>query len=385
MKILIFSQAYYPNYIGGAEIAVKEITDRLGDGFEFDLITLRRGEVSSERIGNVTVYRTGPAWAGNSFLRSWKIYKYLFPFFAFYTARKLNKKRRYDLTWAIMASYSGFAGLLFKLFYRNTPFLLTLQEGDSIAYIKKQVILVYPLFKLIFTKADRIQAISKFLADFGQSMGHKNAIDVIPNGVDVKKFSEEIPESVKESLKSRLNKKAGDIFLVTTSRLVYKNATDDIISSLPYLPDNISLIVIGKGEQGPMLKKLASKLGVEGRVQFLGFIPYDEIPKYFSACDIFVRPSRSEGFGNSFIEAMAAGLPVIATSVGGITDFLKDGETGVFCEPENPQSVAEAVKRLIADPELVKKVRENGLKMVTERYDWDLIASQIKSKVFNNS
>jgi glycosyltransferase involved in cell wall biosynthesis len=79
---------------------------------------------------------------------------------------------------------------------------------------------------------------------------------------------------------------------------------------------------------------------------------------------------------------MAAGLPVIGTAVGGIVDFLKDGETGLVCEVKNPESIAEQVKRLMDDKELREKIVTNGRRLAEEKYDWDLIASQMRSRVF---
>jgi glycosyltransferase involved in cell wall biosynthesis len=96
------------------------------------------------------------------------------------------------------------------------------------------------------------------------------------------------------------------------------------------------------------------------------------------SCDIFIRASLSEGFGISFIEAMAAGIPVIATPVGGIVDFLENEKTGYFCKPKNPESIAEAVKKVIYDPNQ-NQIVQNASKMVSEKYDWNLIAKQMKN------
>ena len=384
-KILIFSLVYYPRFIGGAEVAIKEITNRLGNLYEFDMITLRKEAECFERVGKVNVYRVGFGWRASesSYLARFKIYKYFFPFFAFFKAIRLHRKNNYDIIWSMMANYAGFAAVLFKFFNPKVPFLLTLQEGDPIARIKRKVWFIYPLFRSIFTHADKIQAISHFLADFGKSMGHSKPIEVIANGVDLDVFSKETSENIKNDVKNKLNKKPDDIYLVTTSRLVHKNATDDTISALVYLPKNVSFIIIGKGMEGARLQKQAMDLGLKDRVKFLGFIPYTDIPKYFSVCDIFARPSRSEGFGNSFIEAMAAGLPVIATPVGGIPDFLDDKETGVFCSPDNPQSIAEAVKLLINDQTLRKHMIEKAKARVIERYSWEHIANLMKTEVFD--
>jgi glycosyltransferase involved in cell wall biosynthesis len=104
--------------------------------------------------------------------------------------------------------------------------------------------------------------------------------------------------------------------------------------------------------------------------------------KYLHASDIFIRPSLSEGFGNSFIEAMASRVPVIATPVGGIIDFLKDGETGLFCEVKNPKSIAQKVEKLIKDKESREYIVRNAYEMVKNKYDWNIIANDMKNKVF---
>ncbi|MDQ5949278.1 MAG: hypothetical protein QG579_107 [Patescibacteria group bacterium] len=369
-RALIFSIAYYP-HVGGAEIAVKEITDRVSD-IEWHMVTcaLSPNLPQQEKIGMVHVHRVSCP-------------KYLFPFVAWRYARKLHTHTPFDFTWSIMAAYAGFANLFFKITHVNVPFLLTLQEGDPIEYIKRKVWFIYPLFRLIFKRADKVQAISKFLASFGRDMGHDKPIEVIANGVDVPLFSQHISDEVKNVLRVRMSKQENDVYLVTTSRLVRKNAVDDIISALAILPSFLSLVIIGQGEEGQRLSEQAEQLGVIDRVKFVGFIPHEDIPIYFSICDIFVRPSRSEGFGNSFIEAMAAGLPVVATPVGGIVDFIDDQETGVFCCPDNPKSLAEAIMSLVDNHQLVKKIVAGGYERVVSEYSWDHIAQKMRDQVFN--
>lgn len=388
-RILIFSLVYYPRHIGGAEVAVKEITDRLGNSFVFDMITLRKDAPKFERIGNVNVYRVGFGWrAGdNSLLNRFKVYKYFFPFFALVKAVLLHQKNHYDLAWSIMANYAGFGALFFKLLYQKVPFILTLQEGDPIDYIQGRVGVFYPVFKMIFTKADRIQTISNYLADWAKDMGAKVPIVVVPNGVDGKRFSIDDTNKkneIRHKIRSELGLDKEDVVLVTTSRLVEKNAVGDIIESLKYLPENVKLIVIGKGRLELTLKNQSEILGLVNRVYFIGFLYHDDIPRYLWASDIFVRPSLSEGMGNSFIEAMAAGLPVIATPVGGITDFLKDGETGLFCEANNPKSIAQKVQKLIKDEESCQYIVRTASNMVRQKYDWSLISLEMNS-FFNKS
>jgi glycosyltransferase involved in cell wall biosynthesis len=227
-------------------------------------------------------------------------------------------------------------------------------------------------------QTDYLTGISNFLLNRAKKNGYKGKDFLVPNGVDLSVFSQKISSEVKEGLKNRLDKKPGDIFLVTSGRLAHKNAVDDVISALVHLPKNINFLIIGKGDEGLKLQKQAQRLGVSDRVKFLSFLPHQDIPKYFSVCDIFVRPSRSEGFGNSFIEAMASGLPVIATPVGGIPDFIDDKETGIFCSSDCPQSIVKAVNFLLENETLRKKIIEKAFNRVNEHYGWDHITAKMK-------
>ncbi len=381
-KILIFSTAYYP-FVGGAEVAIKEITDLLAEDFQFDLITARfnRKLPKVEKNGTVTVYRIG-------FGRP-KLDKLFLPFFGALKAKKLQRENGYECFWGMMASFGSGAGYVYNIFRKisgkkKIPMVLTLQEGDSENHLKyKWAGLINLSWKMALKRTDILTGISNFLLRRAEMMGYEGKKVLIPNGVHVDMFSQIFSDEEKQKIKNELGKNEGDIFLVTSSRLTRKNAVDDIISALRFLPVNFSFIVIGKGEEGQALQKQAKDLGVSNRVKFLGFVSQEEIPKYFSACDIFVRPSRSEGFGNSFIEAMASRLPVIATPVGGIVDFVDDHETGVFCAPDNPKSLAEAVDLLVDDKALKEHIIHNAFDRVSTRYSWKHIAREMKEKVFD--
>jgi glycosyltransferase involved in cell wall biosynthesis len=184
-------------------------------------------------------------------------------------------------------------------------------------------------------------------------------------------------------------KKDGDIFLVTMSRLVLKNGIADLISSLQHLPKNVKLIILGAGPLETELKCLCLKLGLNytdeppvnpgNRVHFLGYIPHASMLPYLAISDVFVRPSLTEGLGNSFLEAMAAGIPVVGTAVGGIPDFLADGETGLVCEVANPHSIAQKVEKYLKDKESRDYVVKNARKLVTERYEWGKVAAEMQA------
>jgi glycosyltransferase involved in cell wall biosynthesis len=368
-RILIFSLAYYPAPVAGAEVAVKEIADRIQPPeIEFDLITLNGGnQPRVEKIGNVTVHRL--------FRRFGAVEKFLYPFFAFFKALSLHKKNKYDETWAIMASFAGFAAFLFKKVHPEVPFVLTIQEGEN---FQRRQGLFNPFFKWIFKSADQISVISNFLADWAKSMGARCPITLVPNAVDYESFSKSVGEDVKKQIRSQLNVSPDETVLVTSSRLVYKNAVDNVIEALPLLDKSVKFLILGAGPDEKKIKDQVTKLRLEDRVIFKGYVDHRELPKYLQSSDIFIRPSRSEGLGNSFLEAMAAGIPVIATKVGGIPDFLIEGETGLYCEVNNPRSIAQKVEKLIKDAESREFIVNKAREMVRERYGWDSIAKKMK-------
>lgn len=383
-RILIFSLVYYPNFIGGAEVAIKEITDRLG-GADFDMVTLRfdRNLPKVEKIGNITVYRVGWTGFGNKKISPenlsfyLNLNKFFLPITGFVKALTLHQKNNYDVFWSMMATYNSFGALFIKLCFKKIPLLLTLQEGDPIYYIKKKARAVWPLFVLVFRKADYLQTISKYLAGFAREMGAKAPIFIVPNGVDIENFTREFSEKELVELEKKLQKKEKDIFMITTSRLVPKNAVSELVSAMLYLPPKIKLLIAGVGYMGEELRTQTKNLGLDERVKFLGWISHEDMPKYLQVSDIFIRTPISEGFGNSYVEAMASGLPCIATPVGGIVDFIKDEETGLFVKSRDPKAIADAVATLMKDGRLVRKIKINAFKMVTEKYDWNIVARQM--------
>ncbi len=406
-KVIIFSTAYFP-FVGGAEVAVKELTDRMGDfstkggpasGWEFDMITTKMDSnlPDFERVGRVNVYRVGLGWGGFD--------KFILPILGFLKARQLNKKNHYTLIWSIMASQASVAAAFFKITYPRAKLLLTLQEGDEEEHLKRYALgidflyrlLIKPWHLLVFKKADFITAISNYLKERAEKNGVKCPIEIIPNGVDIHKFqmANDSPRFASEAGKSQTNVKIqitnvkqklgikeDEKVIITVSRLVEKNAVDDLISAFAKLQTaNYKLLILGSGPLEKSLKLQVTSLKLQDKVLFLGNIPNDEVPKYLAIADVFVRPSLSEGLGIVFLEAMATRVPIIGTPVGGITDFLEDGETGLFCEVKNPKSIAEKIKILLENNELREKIVKNAKELVAKNYNWDTIAPKME-KIF---
>lgn len=358
-RILIVSLAYHP-YVGGAEIAIREITDRISD-IEFHMVTLRfrATDAPIEQVGNVLVHRIscGPGMIG----KGW------FQFAAFLTARALHQRERYDAVWAMMAHSSGVPAGLFKTFFPRVPYVLTLQEGDPPEHVERVMRPFGPLFTRAFTKADVVQVISTFLGEWAKRRGFKGPVEVIPNGVDVARFTG--PQTPHEG-----------VVLVTTSRLVRKNAIDDVLRALPALP-HITFNILGVGPDEAALKALTRDLGLESRVHFLGQVNHADLPAYLHASDIFIRPSRSEGMGNSFIEAMAAGLPVIATQEGGLSDFITP-EVAWVVPKDSPGAITKAIEAILANQGHAREVTARATAMVRDKYDWSVVARDMYERVF---
>ncbi|MFA4954199.1 MAG: glycosyltransferase family 4 protein [Patescibacteria group bacterium] len=369
--VIIFATTYFP-LVGGAEVALKEVTDRLPD-WSFDLVCakIQPGLATSEKIGNVTVHRVG-------FGKPYD--KFLLPFLGVWRALRLGKA---DGIWSLMASYGGFTALVYTWFKPRTKFLLTLQEGDPLEHYAKRAGKLEFLHQRVFRRADAVQAISRFLGEWATRMGFKGTPQIVPNGVDIVNFTRPITPEKRAELRRGFGFAPDDIILVTASRLSLKNGVDDLIRSLLFLPPQYKALIAGSGEDGDKLRVLTQQKGLSERVKFLGQRGHAELPEILHSGDIFVRASLSEGLGNSFLEAMAVGLPIIGTPVGGIPDFLTDGETGVMCQPRDPESIARAALRIVNESSLRAKLVEKGAALVKEKYGWEGIAKNIGSILQN--
>lgn len=395
-KILIFSLDYLPGTISGAEAAIQEITNRLNSNeIEFHMVTLYYDSTVSRvgKIGNVIIHRVGLFGKPNASLEERRKFplhynKHFFQIAAGIKAFFLHRKYHYDGAWAVMAHGTGVPVSIFNLL-TGVPYALTLQEGDPPEYIERIMKPLWPLFRRAFTHAKVIQPISTFLGAWATRMGYKGELVLIRNGANPESIKPSFKSEDVERLKEKLGKKEGDIYLVNTARLVDQKGFDTTIRALPLLPAHIKLLVVGGGPEEEKLKALTQEFKLEDRVVFTGQVDRDVVTQYRMASDIFVGPSRSEGLGNAFLSAMACRLPIVATQVGGIADFLFDakrnpekGTTGWAVDPDNPEQIAQRVKEILVNPESVKLVTDRARKMVEEEYDWDIVVRKMKQQVF---
>jgi glycosyltransferase involved in cell wall biosynthesis len=137
----------------------------------------------------------------------------------------------------------------------------------------------------------------------------------------------------------------------------------------------VELVIAGGGEERAALESLARERGLHDAVRFLGWC--QDLPALYASLDAFVLSSRNEGTPVSLIEAMAAGVPAVATAVGGVPDVVVDGETGLLCAAADPQALAAAIVRCIAEPDAAARRARAAREAVEMRFGTDRLVSEV--------
>jgi len=237
--------------------------------------------------------------------------------------------------------------------------------------------------KSVLKHADRILTVSKETMKYVLRLGaDKTKTSVMYNGVDTNCFH---PVKKGESRKKLgLPKKRKIIF--SARRLVYKNGIDTLIESAHLVARNnpdILFVVAGKGPSRKLIEDSIKELGIENNIKLTGFVPDELLPVYYNAADYFVLPSASgEGLPLVLFEAMACGLPVIATTVGGTPEIINHMKNGVLVPPRNPEAMAEALSKLLAEEKLGPTIGEEAKKNVEDRFTWEENLRQLK-EIYN--
>ncbi len=202
-------------------------------------------------------------------------------------------------------------------------------------------------------RADRIIVPSKYLSRWVKSWAVlEDQIDVVYNGMDFYPATEKADPALPTSIN-----------VVTVARLVSWKRVDGIIDAVSQL-DDVGLIVIGDGPLRHDLEEHALRAGIADRVFFAGTRDSSEIPAILSACDVFVLNSTYEGLPHVVLEAMAAGLPVLATAVGGTPEVVQNETNGLLIDSNDPDGLLKALSRLIAATALRRKIAERGAETV---------------------
>ena len=164
--------------------------------------------------------------------------------------------------------------------------------------------------------------------------------------------------------------------ILSVGRLLNRKGFDNVIRSLPILLEqglDIEYALIGIGKEQASLQKLASELNMTERVHFLGHVSYEDLPRWYHACDLFAMPNRdidgdNEGFGLVFLEAAASGKPSVAGMAGGTGSAVVDGETGLLVDGENVAEIAKGIGRLLNDPEELSRMGHVARQRVLDNF-----------------
>lgn len=270
----------------------------------------------------------------------------------------------------------------FLIDIQNIPVVSHFHHDEKIRNLKEFLYLPtsHYLWKKTYKRSDAVISVSKYSARYLVKIGiPPNKIFVVPNGVDIKKFNPYIDAT---ELKNRFG---SNNILLYVGPIIQRKGLIYLIRSMPKIlaehRDTI-LVMVGKGEQETYLKRLANELGINRNVIFEGFVPENQLPMYYNACDLFVFPSLQEGFGMVLTEAMACGKPVVASNTTAIPEVV--GEAGILVEPENPDALANAIIDLLNDENKRKELGEKALKRVHEKFTWDKVAREVE-EVYESS
>jgi phosphatidylinositol alpha-1,6-mannosyltransferase len=198
-------------------------------------------------------------------------------------------------------------------------------------------------------------------------------------GVDTEMFSPDVDGSAKRAELGWTDRPV----VVCVSRLMPRKGQDVLVRALPEIrrrAGDVGLLLVGGGPSRSRIEALAKEHGVAQHVHITGSVPFDELPSYYRAGDVFAMPCRErlggldvEGLGMVFLEAAACGLPVVAGRSGGSTDAIIDGETGVLVEGDSPGDVAVATAELLTDPQRAAAMGEHGRQWTAGHWSWKTV------------
>jgi glycosyltransferase involved in cell wall biosynthesis len=327
--------------------------DRIG-GYELATLALARGlRERGISVLVVTITTVGLNAAGGADLirieiRGRHTLLHIFPRLLAILARERSK---YSIIHCPTFSYlSGLAVLAGRILRR--PTLLRVATENDVREFAEGRHWKYRLFFRLLRGAAGVIAPSAAIRDELLRAGFsRERIVCFANAVDVNRFRPVTAEE-RAQAKGALGLAKDTAVIGTVARLVQRKGIDVLLRAFGILCSRhrAHLVVVGDGPLGEELRALAHQLRIEDAVSWLGF-QADPI-KWLQAMDVFALPSRLEGSPNAILEAMAMGLPIVATAIGGVVDLLKEGKNGLLMPPDDPDALAKALDRLLASTSL---------------------------------
>jgi glycosyltransferase involved in cell wall biosynthesis len=366
MRILIINSEY-PPIGGGAGNASAQIADQLERiGHKVAVMTSRFGKLPHrEQRQNITIYRIPSIRRSQD--RSNPLEQIVFILSASFWALSLAPHFRPNTTLAFFGVPSGAVAWLIKLVYK-VPYVISLRGGDvpgfrpyDFYYYHK---LIAPFLRLIWKNASGVIANSNGLRQLAQTFDSRFEIPVIPNGVDL-----ELYKTAQHDWSPPR--------LLSVGRIVHQKGLDLAMHALGALKElDWEWRIAGDGPEMEALQSLAQELGINDRVFFLGWQSRQQILESYRQANAFLFPSRHEGMPNAILEAMASGLPVIATCIAGSEELVAEGETGYLTPAEDIEALQGALKKILSDSALRQQMGAASRRRVEENYSWESTARQ---------
>lgn len=377
MVVVCVAADLVPGGLGGAEVHVVEVIKYLSGRHQIILFVGAKTMIKQRFSQGVTVvpvrYLQIPNLKGLTYI-----------FFGYYQILKYLRGSgiSVDLVWAKQSFPQGplaamIANRLKRPLYITAQNPRLLHEELVVSLLLRpgqQVLarLIDPLISWAYKRAGVVATVSRYAAGWAKRYGAKRVV-VIPNGVNPMTYK------VKHGIPGK------KLNLISNSALIPRNGLDTLIEAVAMLPRKLDwqLEIAGDGPLYRPLKAKIKSLGLSRRIKLLGRVANEKIPSLINQSDMFIRPSRHEGFGVAFIEAMASGVPVIATPVGGITDFVEHLKTGYLVEPNQPEQLAQAIMTLANQPKLYRQVQAKALDLVRRKYNWPVIAKKVEKQMLS--
>jgi len=225
----------------------------------------------------------------------------------------------------------------------------------------------YPLVSKLIEKSIVITTVSNSVAcELKEYYGLKNVV-IVGNGVDEKIFS---PTEEKNERN----------YLLYVGRLSYRKGLFDLLECAKLICQdyNVKFILVGKGELENKLMKEVRSNELSGKIIFLGHVKREKLIQLYQNATMFIFPSYYEGLPTVLLEAMACGLPLVATAVSGCIDIVKHGYNGLLVPPKSPEKMAEAIITLFENEKLRDRLGKNARKTIEEEYTWDKVTDRME-------
>ena len=366
MQILILNSEY-PPIGGGAGNASAHIAAQLERiGYRVVVVTAQFGPLPArESRGGVTVYRV-PALRRRQD-RSTPLEQIAFILSASFWTLRLVPRFKPDVTLAFFGIPSGAVAWLLKKLYR-IPYIISLRGGDVPGFRPYDFHLYHrlmaPFLRVIWTNAARIVANSNGLRQLANTFDARYEIPIIPNGIDLQAYSS-------------MDRDWSFPRMLSVGRVVHQKGLDLAMRALGGLKQlTWEWRIAGDGPQMQILQSLAKELGIADRVQFLGWQSSEQLIESYKQANVFLFPSRHEGMPNAMLEAMASGLPIIATCIAGSEELVLNDETGYLVPPEDIESLRTALKNLLNDLTRREQMGSASRAHAEANYSWESTARQ---------